>query len=105
MVERVLKPWRAGLPDQETRRCALLVKRHALSPFAAPAGLAATVHCCCLALVHCRRLQASHALALAPTLLRELWPACEQVWNQTCPSHPACLVKLQHLSSYGSSTP
>ncbi len=68
-----------GLPDQETRRCALLVKRHALSPFAAPAGLAATVHCCCLALAHCRRLQASHALALAPTLLRELWPACDQV--------------------------
>jgi hypothetical protein len=67
------------LPDQETRRCALLVKRHALSPFAAPAGLAATVHCCCLALAHCRRLQASHALALAPTLLRELWPACDQV--------------------------
>ncbi len=64
---------------QETQRCALLIKRHALSPFAAPAGLASTVQCCCLALLHCRALQASHNFALAPTLLRELWPACDQV--------------------------
>lgn len=64
---------------QETQRCALLIKRHALSPFAAPAGLASTVQCCSLALLHCRALQASHNLALSPTLLRELWPACDQV--------------------------
>ncbi|CAK0787894.1 hypothetical protein CVIRNUC_011116 [Coccomyxa viridis] len=63
---------------QETQRCALLIKRHALSPFAAPAGLAPTVQCCCLALAHCAALRASHALALGPTLLRELWPACDQ---------------------------
>ena len=63
---------------QETQRCALLIKRHALSPFAAPAGLAPTVQCCCLALAHCAALRASHALALGPTLLRELWPACNQ---------------------------
>ena len=37
---------------QETRRCALLIKRHALSLFAAPAGLASTVQCCSLALLH-----------------------------------------------------
>ena len=41
---------------QETQRCALLIKRHALSPFAAPAGLAPTVQCCCLALAHCAAL-------------------------------------------------
>ncbi len=64
---------------QGTQRCALLIKRHALSPFAAPAGLSSTVQCCVLALVHCRALQASHSLALAPSLLRELWPACDQV--------------------------
>ncbi|KAK9905543.1 hypothetical protein WJX75_001810 [Coccomyxa subellipsoidea] len=67
---------------QETQRCALLIKRHALSPFAAPAGLSSTVQCCSLALVHCRALQASHSLALAPSLLRELWPACDQVLDR-----------------------
>lgn len=73
---------------QETQRCALLIKRHALSPFAAPAGLASTVQCCSLALLHCRALQASHNLALGPTLLRELWPACDQA--STC--FPASLL-------------
>ncbi|CAL8472152.1 g11694 [Coccomyxa elongata] len=67
---------------QETQRSALLIKRHALSPFAAPAGLSSTVQCCVLALVHCRALQASHSLALAPSLLRELWPACDQVLDR-----------------------
>ncbi|KAK9823889.1 hypothetical protein WJX72_006201 [[Myrmecia] bisecta] len=64
---------------QETERCALLLKRHALSPFAAPAGLGATVSCCVLALVHCMVLEDTHGLKLAPRLMRELWPACEQV--------------------------
>ncbi|KAK9836141.1 hypothetical protein WJX81_004415 [Elliptochloris bilobata] len=64
---------------QETERFALLLKRHALAPFAAPAGLAATVSCCLLALVHCRALEVSHGLTLAPRLMRDLWPACEQV--------------------------
>ncbi len=63
---------------QETERFALLLKRHALAPFAAPAGLAATAACCLLALVHCRALEASHGLTLAPRLMRDLWPACEQ---------------------------
>ncbi|BDA47404.1 Exocyst complex component EXO84A [Coccomyxa sp. Obi] len=67
---------------QETQQSALLIKRHALSPFAAPAGLSSTVQCCVLALVHCRALQASHSLALAPSLLRELWPACDQVLDR-----------------------
>ena len=62
-----------GLPDQEARRCALLVRRHALSPFAAPAGLAATVHCCSLALAHCRALQAlARACARARPAARAL---------------------------------
>ena len=69
---------------QETQQCALLIKRHALSPFAAPAGLASTVQCCSLALLHCRALQASHNLALGPTLLRELWPACDQASSSLC---------------------
>lgn len=68
----------ALLPAQETERFALLLKRHALAPFAAPAGLAATVACCMLALVHCRALEVSHGLTLAPRLMRDLWPACEQ---------------------------
>lgn len=74
---------------QETQRCALLIKRHALSPFAAPAGLSSTVQCCSLALVHCRALEAAHSLALAPSLLRELWPACDQVPEPHLPSAAA----------------
>ena len=80
---------------QETQRCALLIKRHALSPFAAPAGLASTVQCCSLALLHCRALQASHNLALGPTLLRELWPACDQA-SKLLMLHP-CSVGYRHL--------
>jgi hypothetical protein len=67
---------------QETELCALLVKRHALAPFAAPAGLGPTVACVLLALLHCRALEESHSLSLGPRLLRDLWPPCEQV------SHP-----------------
>lgn len=80
---------------QETQRCALLIKRHALSPFAAPAGLGSTVQCCSLALLHCRALQASHNLALGPTLLRELWPACDQA--STCHIGPSLHLKLLWL--------
>lgn len=64
--------------DAYPRRCAVLLKRHALSPFAAPAGLQATVGCIVLALVHCMALEETHGLKLAPRLTRELWPPCEQ---------------------------
>lgn len=64
---------------QETELCALLIKRHALAPFAAPAGLDPTVSCVLLALLHCRSLEKSHGLSLSPRLLRDLWPPCEQV--------------------------
>lgn len=60
-------------------RCALLLKQHALAPFAAPAGLQATTGCIMLALVHCMALEETHGLMLAPRLVRELWPPCEQV--------------------------
>ena len=77
------------LPLQETERFALLLKRHALAPFAAPAGLAATVACCLLALVHCRALEVSHGLTLAPRLMRDLWPACEQARRLPVPTQAA----------------
>lgn len=64
---------------QETEKCAVLLKRHALSPFAAPAGLGPTMACCLLAYVHCSAIQASHSIHLTPRLMRDLWPACDQV--------------------------
>lgn len=57
----------------------MLIKRHALAPFAAPAGLAPTVGCCVVACVYCMALEDWHGLKLAPRLMRELWPPCEQV--------------------------
>ncbi|KAK9835250.1 hypothetical protein WJX84_010079 [Apatococcus fuscideae] len=63
----------------EAERFCTLIKRNALSPFAAPAGLAPTVGCCQLAMTQCVALEQSHGLMLAPRLVRDLWPACEQV--------------------------
>ncbi|KAL0048399.1 hypothetical protein WJX82_002404 [Trebouxia sp. C0006] len=64
---------------QETQRCARLLLQNALSPFAVPAGLDPTVHCCTLALLYCTALETSHSLMLSPRLMSDLWPTCEQV--------------------------
>ena len=55
------------------------------------AGLAPTVGCCQLAMTQCVALEQSHGLMLAPRLIRDLWPACEQV-KPTCPSCPYKLL-------------
>ncbi len=60
-------------------RCTQLLKQHALSPFAVPAGLGPTVQCCIMALLYCTALETSHSLMLSPRLMRDLWPTCEQV--------------------------
>ena len=60
-------------------RCARLLKQHALSPFAIPAGLGPTVQCCTLALMYCAALETTHSLMLSPRLTNLLWPTCEQV--------------------------
>lgn len=60
-------------------RCAQLIKQHALSPLAVPAGLGPTVQCCMLAMLYCTALETSHSLMLSPRLMRDLWPTCEQV--------------------------
>ena len=60
-------------------RCAQLLRQHALSPLAVPAGLGPTVRCCMLALLYCTALETSHSLMLSPRLMRDLWPTCDQV--------------------------
>jgi len=62
-------------------RCARLLLQNALSPFAVPAGLGPTVHCCTLALLYCTALETSHSLMLSPRLMSDLWPTCEQVMH------------------------
>ncbi len=65
-------------PGGERRACHLL-RKHALAPFAAPAGLPATARCVFVFLAYAAALEASHALRLAPTVHRETWPVLEQV--------------------------
>lgn len=60
-------------------RSSLLLKRHVLTPFAVPAGLAATVRCVLLMHVHAAALQASHGISMGPRITRDLWPPVEQV--------------------------
>lgn len=64
---------------QETERAATLLKRHALTPFAVPAGLGATVRCVLLMRTQALALQATHGISLAPRLTRELWPVIDTV--------------------------
>ncbi|GAB4815599.1 hypothetical protein N2152v2_002645 [Parachlorella kessleri] len=64
---------------QEVERACQLLRKHALAPFAAPAGLAATCRCLHTLLAYCAALEASHALRLTPAVLRETWPVVEQV--------------------------
>lgn len=66
------------LPTPRRRACHLL-RKHALLPFAAPAGLPAFARCAFAFTAHCAALEASHGLQLVPTVQRELWPATEQV--------------------------
>ncbi|PRW33875.1 exocyst complex component EXO84B-like [Chlorella sorokiniana] len=63
----------------QTERACHLLRKHALLPFAAPAGLAAFTRCAFAFAAHCAALEASHGLQLLPTVLRELWPPMEQV--------------------------
>ncbi|KAL4425163.1 hypothetical protein ABPG75_009179 [Micractinium tetrahymenae] len=63
----------------QTERACHLLRKHALLPFAAPAGLHAFARCAFAFAAHCAALEASHGLQLVPTVQRELWPALEQV--------------------------
>jgi len=56
-----------------------MLRKHALLPFAAPAGLHAAARCVFAFMAHCAALEASHGLQLLPTVQRELWPVLEQV--------------------------
>lgn len=69
-------------PPLRCRACHLL-RKHALLPFAAPAGLAAFTRCAFAFAAHCAALEASHGLQLLPTVQRELWPPLEQVRLQS----------------------
>jgi hypothetical protein len=60
------------------RSCHLL-RKHALLPFAAHAGLEACARCTFAFTAHCAALEASRGLQLVPTVQRELWPVLEQV--------------------------
>jgi hypothetical protein len=64
---------------REARACAQLLRRHALSPFAAAAGLPATVQCVSLALVFVYALEKSHSLSVSAPFAAELWPHIEAV--------------------------
>ena len=61
------------------RRSTLLLKRHILTPFAVPAGLAATVRCVLLMHAYAAALQSTHGLTVGPRITKELWPVIEQV--------------------------
>ncbi|KAL4435562.1 hypothetical protein ABPG77_002525 [Micractinium sp. CCAP 211/92] len=63
----------------QTERACHLLRKHALMPFAAPAGLHAFGRCTFAFAAHCAALEASHGLQLVPTVQRELWPTLEQV--------------------------
>ena len=86
-------------------RCARLLLQNALSPFAVPAGLGPTVHCCTLALLYCTALETSHSLMLSPWLMSDLWPTCEQVMHALHSKHyshtpVSQLLKLLMLLSF-----
>lgn len=75
---------------QETEWCAELLAERLRASQAAAQGLGPSVQCCAVALAHAQELQASHSLALAPRLLRRLWPVCQEV-RRYCPcSNVAC---------------
>jgi hypothetical protein len=97
------------------RRACHLLRKHALLPFAAPAGLHACCRCVFAFAAHCAALEASHGLPLLPTLLRELWPPLEQVRRLGCwvapPFQPALAVvcsttqHVPHLAALASPLP
>ncbi|KAL4854614.1 Exocyst complex component EXO84A [Chlorella vulgaris] len=62
----------------QTERACHLLRKHALLPFAAPAGLPAFGRAAFAFTAHCAALEASHGLQLVPTVQRELWPVLEQ---------------------------
>ena len=68
-----------------------MLKRHILTPFAVPAGLAATVRCVLLMHAYAAALQSTHGLTVGPRITKELWPVIEQVSlhfvSPPCPPH------------------
>ncbi|KAI3435025.1 hypothetical protein D9Q98_003077 [Chlorella vulgaris] len=66
----------------QTERACHLLRKHALLPFAAPAGLPAFGRAAFAFTAHCAALEASHGLQLVPTVQRELWPVLEQVLSR-----------------------
>ncbi|PSC67429.1 exocyst complex component EXO84B-like [Micractinium conductrix] len=63
----------------QTERTCHLLRKHALLPFAAPAGLHAFCRCAFAFAAHAAALEGTHGLQLMPTVHRELWPVLEQV--------------------------
>ena len=72
-------------------RSTLLLKRHILTPFAVPAGLAATVRCVLLMHAYAAALQSTHGLTVGPRITKELWPVIEQVPYLLYSRKPSCL--------------
>lgn len=64
---------------QEADRCAALLSRQVRAAHAASQALGPIVQACAIALAHMQGLQGSHSLALAPRLLRRLWPTVTEV--------------------------
>lgn len=64
---------------KEAKQCASLLRRHALSPFAAPSGLQASVQCVALAVVFCSVLEHTHGLSLVAAFSGEVLPHIEGV--------------------------
>lgn len=71
-----------------------LLRKHALLPFAAPAGLHGFGRCAFAFAAHCAALEASHGLQLVPTVQRELWTALEQVRCKTGAALPVWFLVI-----------
>ncbi len=83
-------------------RSTLLLKRHILTPFAVPAGLAATVRCVLLMHAYAAALQSTHGLTVGPRITKELWPVVEQVLHFLCfrkPPMPSTLVRTPQIDT------
>jgi hypothetical protein len=73
-LSAALLGWALG----EVVACCATLRRVALLPCAAPAGLRATLRCAAALLAHCDALGAAHGLPAAAAAQRELWPAVHQ---------------------------
>jgi hypothetical protein len=75
----------AALADwalREASAAGQAVRRLALLPCAAPAGLHATVRCTAMLLASCDALEEARRVPAAAAALREMWPVVEQVMHR-----------------------